>query len=58
MKEMKDKKKLKMLIGLVVLYFVENDLALECIENDELWMKHNKQRKEIRSKIEELIKSA
>ena len=54
---MKDKKKLKMLIGLVVLYFVENDLALESIEDDELWKRHNEQRKVIRSKIEELIKS-
>lgn len=55
--KIEDKKNFKRLKGLVVLYFVENDLALECIENDELWRKHNKQRKEIRSKIEELIKS-
>ena len=47
----------KRLKGLVVLYFVENDLALESIEDDELWKRHNEQRKVIRSKIEELVKS-
>ena len=55
--EKEDKKNFKRLKGLVVLYFVENDLALESIENDELWKRHNEQRKVIRSKIEELIKS-
>ena len=55
--EQEDKKNFKRLKGLVVLYFVENDLALESIEDDELWKRHNEQRKVIRSKIEELIKS-
>lgn len=54
--KIEEKKKFKRLIGLVVLYFVENDLALESIEDDELWKRHNEQRKVIRSKIEELIK--
>ena len=53
----KEKHNFKRLKGLVVLYFVENDLALESIEDDELWKRHNEQRKVIRSKIEELIKS-
>ena len=55
--EKEEKHNFKRLKGLVVLYFVENDLALESIENDELWKRHNEQRKVIRSKIEELIKS-
>ena len=55
--EKEDKKNFKRLKGLVVLYFVENDLALQSIEDDELWKRHNEQRKVIRSKIEELIKS-
>ena len=53
----KEKHNFKRLKGLVVLYFVENDLALQSIEDDELWKRHNEQRKVIRSKIEELIKS-
>ena len=55
--EKEEKHNFKRLKGLVVLYFVENDLALESIEDDELWKRHNEQRKVIRSKIEELIKS-
>ena len=53
----KDKEQqLKQLKGLIVLYFVEDDLALQSIEDEELWKRHNEQRKIIRSKIEELIK--
>ena len=55
--EKEEKHNFKRLKGLVVLYFVENDLALQSIEDDELWKRHNEQRKVIRSKIEELIKS-